>query len=482
MKTFLGVDLGTSSVKTVLADGEGRILDSESEKYPLLLPQDGWSEQSPEDWYAAVLACLRRLGGRRDLKEVAGVSFSGQMHGLVVLDGEDRVIRPAILWNDNRTAEECAFLNETVGRDKLLEWTGNVAFTGFTAPKLMWLRKHEPENFARIAKIMLPKDYVAYMLSGVFASDVSDDSGTLYFDVKNRSWSKPMLDIIGITEAQLPAIYESTDVIGKVKPEFAAASGLNPDAKIVMGGGDQAVGAVGTGTVEEGTMFVSLGTSGVVFAPCAEFAASTNGGMHVFRHANGAFHFMGCMLNAAGSMQWWSESVTGKSVAELIDEVDASAANDLIFLPYLTGERSPINDPDAKGVFYGLNLSHKRADMTKSVIEGVCFGLKDCYDNIRKMGAEASYARVIGGGSKSDKWMQILADVLGLELRRINTSDGAGLGAVIIAMTGCGVFGSLKEACAKLIGDTDRFVPDPSAHARYEKKFAAFKEVYARLK
>ncbi len=479
---YLGVDLGTSSVKLVLADGEGRIADSASAKYPLLLPEDGWSEQNPEDWYAGVVACVRELGCRHDLSAVKGVSFSGQMHGLVVLDKDDNVIRPAILWNDNRTTEECAYLNDVVGKDKLLEWTGNVAFTGFTAPKLMWMKRHEPENFARIAKIMLPKDYVAYKMSGVFGSDVSDDSGTLYFDVKNRAWSAPMLGIIGITEEQLPAIFESTDVIGHVSEEFAAASGLPVSAKVVMGGGDQAVGAVGTGTVKEGRMFFSLGTSGVVFAPCAEFAASTNGGMHVFRHANGRFHFMGCMLSAAGSMQWWSEEVTGMSVGDLLDEMPGVCTDAPIFLPYLMGERSPINDPDAKGAFYGINLAHKRADLTKAVVDGICFGLKDCYDNILGMGAEAGYARVIGGGSRSDKWMQILSDITGLELRRINTSDGAGLGAVILAMVGTGAVPSLDEACDRLIRDTDVFLPSESEHRAYAEKFAAFKELYARLK
>ena len=479
---YLGVDLGTSSVKLVLADGEGRIADSASAKYPLLLPEDGWSEQNPEDWYAGVIACVRELGCRHDLSAVKGVSFSGQMHGLVVLDKDDNVIRPAILWNDNRTTEECAYLNDVVGKDKLLEWTGNVAFTGFTAPKLMWMKRHEPENFARIAKIMLPKDFVAYKMSGVFGSDVSDDSGTLYFDVKNRAWSAPMLGIIGITEEQLPAIFESTDVIGHISEEFAAASGLPVSAKVVMGGGDQAVGAVGTGTVKEGRMFFSLGTSGVVFAPCAEFAASTNGGMHVFRHANGRFHFMGCMLSAAGSMQWWSEEVTGMSVGDLLDEMPGVCTDAPIFLPYLMGERSPINDPDAKGAFYGINLAHKRADLTKAVVDGICFGLKDCYDNILGMGAEAGFARVIGGGSRSDKWMQILSDITGLELRRINTSDGAGLGAVILAMVGTGAVPSLDEACDRLIRDTDVFLPSESEHRAYAEKFAAFKELYARLK
>lgn len=291
-----------------------------------------------------------------------------------------------------------------------------------------------------------------------------------------------MLDIIGVDESQLPAIFDSSEVIGNVSKEFAKASGLSESAKVIIGGGDQAVGAVGTGTVKEGSMFVSLGTSGVVFAPCAEFAASSNGGMHVFRHANGRFHFMGCMLTSAGAMKWWAEDIVGRSVSELLEEVDEKATSEIVFLPYLMGERSPINDPNAKGAFYGLNLSHKRRDMTKSVLEGICFGLKDCYENIKQMGAVADYARVIGGGSRSDKWMQILSDILGLELRRINTSDGAGLGAVILAMIGCGVYPDVEHACAELIADTDVFVPDMEMFAKYQKKFAEFKTLYERLK
>ena len=478
---FIGVDLGTSACKFLLMDEKGAILNITSRSYDVEYPRPGWSQQDPADWWRAVREGVPELLAGFDASQVAGIGCGGQMHGLVALDEKDEVIRPAILWNDGRTQAQTDALNAR-GLSYLAERVGNAAFAGFTAPKLMWMKRHEPENFARIAKIMLPKDFVAYKMSGVFGSDVSDDSGTLYFDVKNRAWSAPLLGIIGITEEQLPAIFESTDVIGHISEEFAAASGLPVSAKVVMGGGDQAVGAVGTGTVKEGRMFFSLGTSGVVFAPCAEFAASTNGGMHVFRHANGRFHFMGCMLSAAGSMQWWSEEVTGMSVGDLLDEMPGVCTDAPIFLPYLMGERSPINDPNAKGAFYGINLAHKRADLTKAVVDGICFGLKDCYDNILGMGAEAGFARVIGGGSRSDKWMQILSDITGVELRRINTSDGAGLGAVILAMVGTGAVPSLDEACDRLIRDTDVFLPSESEHRAYAEKFAAFKELYARLK
>lgn len=479
---YLGVDLGTSSVKLLLADSKGNILDSASADYPLFFPEKDQSEQNPDDWYGALVECISALSKRHDVKAIRGVSFSGQMHGLVVLDKDDKVIRPAILWNDNRTTEECRYLNETVGKDKLLEWTGNVAFTGFTAPKLLWMRKHEPDKFAQIAKIMLPKDYLAYKMSGVFASDVSDNSGTLYFDVKNRCWSKPMLELIGISENQLPVIFDSYQPIGKVCEKFAAATGMSTDTVVVIGGGDQAVGAVGTGTVKDNTMFVSLGTSGVVFVPTAEYAVCTNGGMHMFRHANGRFHVMGCMLTSAGAMKWWVDDILNANFGKVLDEVDENAIDDLIFLPYLMGERSPINDPTAKGAFFGLTLAHKRADVTKAILEGICFGLKDCYEAVRGMGAECSVARVIGGGSRSDKWMQILSDVLGIELRRINTSDGAGLGAVILAMTGCGEFDSLQTACDALIHDTDVFRPNKERFELYKEKFGKFKELYEKTK
>lgn len=480
---FLGVDLGTSSLKILLADASGKIIDTESREYPLYFPAANSAEQQPEDWYNALVETLQALGQRHDLAMIEGVSFSGQMHGLVMLDEKDRVIRPAILWNDNRTTRECDYLNQTIGKDKLIEWTGNIAFTGFTAPKVLWVRNNEPENYGRIAKIMLPKDYLAYRMSGVFASDVSDNSGTLYFDVRQGCWSQPMLEIMGISERQLPAIYQSYAVVGTVCPEFARVTGMSVQTLVIAGGGDQAVGAVGTGTVGNGRLSISLGTSGVVFASNAEYCHVESGAMHSFRHADGRFHMMGVMLSAAGSNDWWVKSVLRTADYKAVDQGAAGArADGLYFLPYLTGERSPINDPLARGAFFGLTAAHTRDDLSRAVLEGISFGLLDCYRSMLEAGASASFARVIGGGAKSPPWLQLLSDILGLELRTINTAEGGGLGAVILAMTGCGHFKSVEEGCAALIRDVRSYQPDPAETARYAEKFVRFKELYERVK
>lgn len=480
---YLGVDLGTSSLKVLLADENGAIIDSESREYPLYFPAANCAEQDPDDWYNALVEVLKALGSRRDLSQIDGVSFSGQMHGLVMLDENDRVIRPAILWNDNRTTRECEYLNQTIGKDKLVSWTGNIAFTGFTAPKVLWVRANEPGNFSRIAKIMLPKDYLVYKMSGVFASDVSDNSGTLYFDVENGCWSQPMLDIMGITGQQLPRIFQSYDVVGTVCADFARRTGLPEKVRVIAGGGDQAVGAVGTGTVGDGRLSISLGTSGVVFASNASYCRVESGAMHSFRHADGRFHMMGVMLSAAGSNDWWVKSVLREGNYAAVDAGAAAAkAEGLYFLPYLTGERSPINDPAARGAFFGLMAAHTRDDMSRAVLEGISFGLLDCYRSMLEAGAAASFARVIGGGAKSPQWLQMLADVLGLELRTINTAEGGGLGAVILAMSGCGRFASVEDGCAALIRDVRTYRPDPSETARYAAKFSQFKKLYERLK
>jgi xylulokinase len=480
---YLGVDLGTSSIKILLADANGTIIDSESKEYPISYPAENCSEQNPDDWYNALVAVVTALGLRQDLSQIEGVSFSGQMHGLVLLDEHDRVIRPAILWNDNRTTRECDYLNNTIGKENLVNWTGNIAFTGFTAPKVLWVRNNEPENFRRIRKIMLPKDYLAYKMSGVFCSDVSDNSGTLYFDVENGCWSKPMLDILGISEQQLPRVFQSFEAVGTVDTAFARATGMSVRTRVIAGGGDQAVGAVGTGTVGDGRLSISLGTSGVVFASNASYCRVESGAMHSFRHADGRFHMMGVMLSAAGSNDWWVKSVLRESNYAAVDAGAAAArADGLYFLPYLTGERSPINDPAARGAFFGLTAAHTRDDLSRAVLEGISFGLLDCYRSMLEAGASAQYARVIGGGAKSPPWLQMLSDVLGLELRTINTAEGGGLGAVILAMTGCGRFASVEEGCAALIRDVKVYRPDPAETARYGKKFATFKQLYERLK
>ena len=474
---YIGVDLGTSSVKCALADREGKILCSATEEYPLLIPREGWSEQNPEDWFNASKKVFKKLSEKADLSKVKGISFSGQMHGMVCLDEQDRVIRPALLWNDQRTVKQTDYLNNVIGEKNLIEHTGNRAVTGFTAPKVLWLKENEPENFKKVAKIMLPKDYISYMLSGVFATDVSDASGTLYFDVKNRKWSSYMLDILGIKENQLPKVYESYEAVGTVKASIAKEFGFSPDMKVIIGGGDQAVGAIGTGTVENNTASISLGTSGVVFVACEKFFDEKKGSLHSFCHANGKYHTMGVTLSAAGSLKWWSETIKEKDIRVLMDEIKDLPIDDLLFMPYLSGERSPINNPYVKGTFMGLTLMHTRANMTKSVIEGISFSLKDCLDVINKAGIDVEKARVIGGGTKSDVWLQMLANILGITVSTINTADGGALGAIILAMIGCLEYNSIEEACKKIIKEEKVFSPQENAVKIYQAKFKKYKEL-----
>jgi xylulokinase len=470
---YLGVDLGTSSVKLLLANNKGIIVDAASAAYPNSFPHPNWSEQDPSDWWNGFCASLQTLGKRNDLKQIEALSFSGQMHGLVILDENDEIIRPAILWNDNRSTEECGYLNTL----PVVNWTGNIALTGFTAPKLLWVKKHEPENFMRIRKILLPKDYIAYRLTGEFATDISDASGTLYFDVQNNRWSQPMLDVLGIYEEQLPAVRESVDIIGMVHADV----GLSPDTRVIIGGGDQAMGAIGTGTVNDGQVSISLGTSGVLFINSENYPAENHGRLHAFRNANSQFHLMGVTLSCAGSTKWWVEDVLGRADYDtLLAGISTLPINDLLFLPYLLGERSPINDPDAKGVFYGLNASFGQKQMTKAVVEGVCLSLLDCLKTANECGIHPIEARVIGGGAKSPEWLQILSDVTGLTLHTIQTAEGGGLGAIILAMTACGQFSSVAEGCKALIQEERSFIPDQGRTLAYAEKYLDYKLIHYR--
>ena len=374
METFIGIDLGTSAVKLLLVDGGGIILNAITREYPLVFPRPGWSEQHPEDWWQAVRFSVPELLEGYDANAVKGIGVGGQMHGLVALDENDNVIRPAILWNDGRTAEETEWLNTKVGKGKLSEYTGNIAFAGFTAPKLLWMKKHEPENFARIKKIMLPKDYINYRLTGIHSCDYSDASGMLLLDVKNRCWSQQMLDICGIREVQMPQLFESYEVIGTLLPEIATALGLSEHVKVVAGAGDNAAAAVGTGTVGNGACNISLGTSGTIFIASDTFGVDPNNALHAFCHADGRYHLMGCMLSAASCNKWFCEKIlkTADYAAEQADITDDRLGNNRVFfLPYLMGERSPINDTDARGTFIGLSMDTTRADMVQAVLEGV---------------------------------------------------------------------------------------------------------------
>ena len=482
---YIGVDLGTSAVKLLLMEGSGRIVKIASREYPLYFPHPGWSEQKPEDWWSNVLEGIKELTAECDKSQVAGISFGGQMHGLVILDENDNVIRPAILWNDGRTQKETDYLNNVIGKDKLVELTANIAFAGFTAPKILWVKANEPENFKKIAKIMLPKDFLAYKMSGTFCTDVSDASGMLLLDVKNRTWSREMLDICGVTEAQMPKLFESYEVVGTLKPDVAAELGLSTNVKIVAGAGDNAAAAVGTGTVGDGRCNISLGTSGTVFISSRTFEKNDNPAIHLFDHADGTYHLMGCMLSAASCNKWWMEDIVGtKAFAEEQKAItdDKLGNNHVYFLPYLMGERSPHNNPDARGAFIGMSMDSTRADMTQAVLEGVAFGLRDSVEVARKLGIKLERTKICGGGAKSPLWKKIIANVMNLKVDVIESEEGPGYGGAILAAVACGEYASVEEAASKLVKVIDTVEPDPAIAARYEEQYRKFVKMYPALK
>ncbi len=482
---FIGVDLGTSAVKLLLVNEKGEILNTVSKEYPLDFPHPGWSEQKPEDWMKACMDGIPELLENQDAGDVAGLSVAGQMHGLVILDEDDRVIRPAILWNDGRTFAEVDYLNNTIGKDKLSEWTGNIAFAGFTAPKILWVKKNEPENFARIKKIMLPKDYINYCLTGVHSCDYSDASGMLLLDVEHKKWSAEMMDICSVSEDQMPGLYESYDVIGTIKTEIAEKLGLPEGVKVTAGAGDNAAAAVGTGTVGQGACNISLGTSGTIFISADKFGVDSLNSLHSFAHADGKFHLMGCMLSAASCNKWFCEDILGtedfaaeqKKISE-----DAYGKNNVFFLPYLMGERSPINDTDASGTFIGLRMDTTRADMVLAVLEGVSFAIRDSFEVAKKIGVNVPRSRICGGGSKSPLWRKMLAAVLGIPLEILQTEQGPGYGAAILAMVGVGVYPDVKTACDELVHVAEVEEPDPGLTALYQERYEKFSKIYPACK
>ncbi len=485
MKYYIGIDLGTSSVKLLLIDENGLIVKSSTRDYPLIFPQPGWSEQDPELWWKASLDALKELLASVDPSAVEAIGVGGQMHGLVVLDKEDRVIRPAILWNDGRTAEEVEYLNQSIGAQKISSYTANIAFAGFTAPKLLWLKKHEKENFEKIDKIMLPKDYLNYCLTGVHSCDYSDASGMLLLDVKNKRWSEEMLEICSLSLSQMPSLYESYEVIGKIKKEVAISLGLREDVVVVTGAGDNAAAAVGTGTVGEGNCNISLGTSGTLFISSSEFRVDNNNALHSFAHADGKYHLMGCMLSAASCNKWFCEEIlnTKDFAAEQkgITE-DKLGRNHVFFLPYLMGERSPINDTNARGTFIGLSMDNTREDMVQSILEGVAFAVKDNLEIARKLGINVIKSKVCGGGAKSQLWLKILANVLDIELEIPQTEEGPGYGAAMLAMVGSGRFSSVQKASDALVRTVRTVKPDSHISARYRLAYEKFKSIYPALK
>ena len=482
---FIGVDLGTSAVKLLLVDDKGAILNTVTKEYPLCFPRPGWSEQRCEDWWNACLVGIPELLNGFDASKVAGIGAGGQMHGLVALDKDDNVIRPAILWNDGRTFEEVEYLNGVIGKKKLSEYTANIAFAGFTAPKILWMKKNEPENFARIEKIMLPKDYINYKLTGVHCCDYSDASGMLLLDVEHKCWSKEMLDICGVRESQMPELYESYEVVGHLTVRAAAALGLSESVVVVAGAGDNAAAAVGTGTVGEGGCNISLGTSGTIFISSEKFGVDPNNALHAFAHADGGYHLMGCMLSAASCNKWFCGDILknddyAQEQAEITD--DKLGGNRVFFLPYLMGERSPINDTDARAAFIGMSMDTQRCELVQAVLEGVAFAIRDSFEVAKALGIDIPVSKLCGGGSKSPLWRKIFANVLNIPLQMVKTEQGPGYGAAMLAMVGEGRFSSVREASDALVEVASTTYPEPELAKKYDEQYNKFRLIYPALK
>lgn len=486
---LLGIDISTTGAKALLVDTRGNVAASATTPLSLSTPYPLWSEQKPDDWWDGIVnsihQVLNQTGVSRD--QVIAIGLTGQMHGLVLLDAKNHVLRPAILWNDQRTGAQCEEITRKVGFERLLQITGNKALTGFTAPKIVWVRENEPEIYARTAHVLLPKDYVRFCLSGDYAVDKADGAGMMLFDLKQRDFSDEVLEILGIPRAWMPKTYEGPEITGVVSAEAAKITGLKAGTPIVGGGGDQAAQAVGVGAVEEGIVALTLGTSGVVFATTPKPFIEPQGRLHAFCHSvPGAWHFMGVMLSAAGSLQWYRDTL---APGEAFDNLLAPAgeispgAEGLFFTPYLTGERTPYPDPLARASFAGLTVRHTKAHLTRAVLEGVAFGLRDSMELIRSAGlGEIRQVRVSGGGAKSALWRQILTDVMNAELVTVNTTEGAAFGAALLAGVGAGVWPSIQEACRDVIHTVDATRPQAEAISQYEQAYRLFQGLYPALK
>ena len=494
---LMGLDIGTTGCKTVLLDEQGEWVASSTQFYPMHTPQPSWAEQDPVDWWEAAVKSIRNVLKTEGIAaaDIAAIGLTGQMHGLVILDEEHQVIRPCIMWNDQRTIEQCRAVTDDLGLAQVIELTGNQILPGFTAPKIKWVEEHEPENYHRIAKTLLPKDYIRFKLSGGFFSEVSDASGTSLFDVAHRRWSAEMLDVFGVKPTWLPEVTESPTVSAHVSPEAAQATGLLAGTPIVGGAGDQAAQAIGAGILSEGDTSVTLGTSGVVFTASDSYRADPQGVLHAFCHAvPGTWHLMGVMLSAAGSLRWFRDSLAETEVIqareldvdpyELLTRKAAQAApgsEGLIFLPYLTGERTPYPNPNARGVYFGLSLRHDKSHLIRSLLEGVAYGLRDSLELLQRLGIEIRHVRASGGGAKSDFWLQILANVIGKEVIKNRSDGGAASGAALIAGVGAGVFADFDAACAGLQMDREAILPNQDRLV-YDDFYQLYRSLYDPLK
>jgi xylulokinase len=488
-KLFLGLDVSTTGSKALLVDGQGQVVSSATTSHPISIPHPLWSEQDPHDWWQSSKQSIRKAMAEVGAQgtDILAIGLTGQMHGLVLLDAQNRVLRPAILWNDQRTALECEEITEKVGFERLLHLTGNKALTGFTAPKILWVRKHEPNVYAQIAHVLLPKDYVRFRLSGDYAVDKADGAGMLLFDLQKRDFSKEVLEALDIPSQWMPRAYEGPEVTGRVTAEAAKETGLAPGTPIVGGGGDQAAQAVGVGAITPGIVALTLGTSGVVFATTPGPFIEPEGRLHAFCHSvPGAWHFMGVMLSAAGSLQWYRDTLAeGEPFDALLAPAKAipAGSDGLFFLPYLTGERTPHPDPLARAAFVGLTVRHTRNHMSRAVLEGVAFGLRDSMELIRQAGMGAiQQVRISGGGAKSPLWRQILADVMDAELITVNTTEGAAFGAALLAGVGAGHWKSVQESCQIAIQTVESTQPHSAAVRVYAELYPLYKALYPALK
>lgn len=498
MRYLIGIDIGTSATKTVLFDESCQVVASASQEYPLYQPQNGWAEQDPLDWYGAVVTTVKAVVEKAQVpaESIKGIGLSGQMHGLVMLDEAGQVIRRSIIWCDQRSSKECAEITARVGAERLIEITANPALPGFTAAKLLWVRSHESENYRKCRHVLLPKDYIRYRMTGEFATDVSDASGMQLLDVPNRCWSDEILEKLAIDKDMLPKVYESPEITGYVNESFAAATGLSVQTVVVGGAGDNAAAAIGTGVVEDGKAFTTIGTSGVVFAHTSKPQIDTKGRVHTFCCAvPGCWHVMGVTQAAGLSLKWFRDNlaekykeeavIKGVDVYDLINEDVKKVpigSRRLIYLPYLMGERTPHLNSDCRGVFFGLSAIHNKADMLRAVMEGVSYSLKDCQGILKEMKVDISEMMACGGGGKSPLWRQMLADMYGCEVKTTSSQEGPALGVAILAGVGAGVFTDVVSTCREFINQDTYCQPEAAAHAYYEKGHQLYQKLYKQLK